>query len=82
MMGVKKTTIFVVDMTCSSCETRITQALGTQDGVIGVKASQSGGRVDIEFDDEKTSIEALKSIIGKTGYTLGKSDRTSAMIAA
>lgn len=69
----KKTTIMIVDMICSSCEARISRTLAAIDGVTAVSVSLKGGRADIEYDEKKTSIEALKAAIEKAGYTVGKS---------
>lgn len=77
----KKTTIFIVDMTCSSCEARIARTLAALDGVITAKVSLKGGRADIEYDDTKTTIEAMKAAIEKAGYTVGKSGGASTTIA-
>jgi len=80
-MGVRKTTIFVSGMTCSSCEARIARALENSAGVSQTRASLSGGRVDIEYDDDKITIEALKAVIEKAGYRVGKGGRTGTVIA-
>jgi len=80
-VSVKKTTIFIVDMTCSSCEARVTKTLMALEGVISAKVSLKSGRADIEYDDNKTTIEAMKAAIEKAGYTVGKSGGTSTTIA-
>jgi len=67
----RKTTIYVVDMTCSSCVARITQILEAVDGVAAVRVSLKGGRADIEYDPTKTTVEAMKATIEKAGYTTG-----------
>ncbi|MCX7028477.1 MAG: sulfite exporter TauE/SafE family protein [Spirochaetes bacterium] len=77
----KKVTIHVADMACASCETRIEKALGKGDGVVSARASIKGGRVDIEYDDDKTSLEELKSIIRKNGYSVGADVRAIPAIA-
>ena len=80
-MSLKKATISVVDMTCSSCEARISKALGNSDGVFKARASLKSGRVEVEYDDQKTTIEELKSIIGKSGYTVGENRGAGTAIA-
>ncbi len=80
-MGTKRTTMFVVDMTCSACETRIKKVLEALDGVIAAEARLKGGRVDIEYDDGKTTIGAMKAVIEKNGYTVGNSKSASTTIA-
>lgn len=80
-MGTKKATIFVVDMTCSACESRIKKVLEALDGVIAAEASLRGGRVEVEYDDEKTTIGTMKAAIEKNGYTVGNSKNASMTIA-
>lgn len=77
----KKATIFIVDMTCSSCEARIARTLTAIDGVISARVSLKGGRADIEYDDSRTTIEAMKAAIGKAGYTVGAGGGASTTIA-
>ncbi|MCE1195239.1 sulfite exporter TauE/SafE family protein [bacterium] len=69
----KKTTITIVDMICSACEARISKALAAIDGVISASVSLKGGRADIEYDESRTTVDALKAAIEKAGYTVGKS---------
>ena len=80
-MSTKKTTIFVVDMTCSSCEARISKTVKALDGVAAVQVSLKGGRVDLEYDDEKTTIVTIKAAIEKIGYTIGNNRNASTTIA-
>lgn len=77
----KKTTITIVDMICSSCEARISKALAAIDGVISARVSLKGGRADIEYDESKTTVAALKAAIEKAGYTVGKSGGASSAVA-
>lgn len=77
----KKATIFIVDMTCSSCEARVAGILAALDGVTSARVSLKGGRVDIEYDDSRTTIEAMKAAIGKAGYTVGAGSGLSTTIA-
>ena len=77
----KKATIFIVDMTCSSCEVRIARTLAALDGVTTVKVSLGGGRADIEYDDNKTTIQAMKAAVEKAGYTVGTGRNASTTVA-
>ena len=77
----KQTTILIVDMMCSSCEARISKALAAIDGVISARVSLKGGRADVEYDEGKTTVEALKAAIEKAGYTVGKSGGASSAVA-
>ena len=80
-MGMKRAVLFVTDMICSACETRIARAVKAIDGVIAVRVTLKGGRVDIEYDDEKTTSEAIKAAIENAGYTVGKNKNAPTMIA-
>jgi len=69
-MGRRQTTLFVEGMTCSSCEARISAALRKAPGVIEANVSLKGGTARIEFDEENTSVDNLKAVIEKIGYTV------------
>ena len=40
------------------------------DGVIGIKASSKDNEINIEFDNETTSLEMIKDVIVEAGFTL------------
>jgi len=80
-MGNRTLKMFVEGMTCSSCESRIERALLAIPGVLRAKASQRGGEVIFEYDDEQTSPEAAKAAIEKTGYTVKDKRNASTLIA-
>ncbi len=81
-MSSKQTILFVGGMTCSSCEARISAALRKAPGVIEAKASLKGGSAWIEFDDETTSVDNLKAVVEKNGYTVkNKKSAASTMVA-
>ena len=80
-MGNRTLTIFVDGMTCSSCEGRIERALLAIPGVQRAKASQRGGEVIFEYDDDRTSPEAAKAAIEKAGYTVKDKRNASTLIA-
>lgn len=75
-MASKRTTLFVEGMTCSSCEARIASALRKIDGVIEAEANLKGGTAVVEYDEDKISVDSLKTAIEKAGYTV--KDRKSA----
>jgi len=76
-MGMKRAVLFVTDMICSACETRIARAVKAIDGVIAVRVTLKGGRVDIEYDDEKTTSEAIKAAIENSRvYSREEQERT------
>ncbi|KHD36294.1 heavy metal transport/detoxification protein [Clostridium acetobutylicum] len=67
-MSIKKDSIKVYDMTCTSCEKKIEKALKTLPGVISVKASFVKQIVTIEYDDTICTIQKIKSEINSAGY--------------
>ena len=60
----------VTDMKCGGCETNITGKLEAINGVISVKASFKDKEVSVEYDEEKTSLDALKDTITGAGFTV------------
>jgi len=80
-MGYTTLTLFVEGMACSSCEKRIEKALTAIPGVLRAKARQRGGQVVVDYDEDKTSPEALKAAIEKAGYTVKKGRDASTLIA-
>lgn len=68
-------------MICSSCEARISGTLSAIDGVLAVRVSLRGGRAEIDYDENRTTVEALKAAIEKAGYTVGRSGGASAGVA-
>jgi copper chaperone len=60
----------VTDMKCGGCETNITGKLGAINGVVSVKASFKDKVVSIEYDAEKTSLDAIKGAITGAGFTV------------
>lgn len=71
----KKATIQLETLTCPSCIAKIEGALKKVDGVddASTKISFSSSRVRLDFDDTKTSIEAIENSITKMGYSVEKS---------
>ena len=63
-------TISVNGMTCTACETHINHAINEIEGVVNAKSSYKNGNTLVEFDKSKTSIEAIKNTINKTGYSV------------
>jgi sulfite exporter TauE/SafE/plastocyanin domain-containing protein/copper chaperone CopZ len=72
-MSIKRESIKVYDMTCTSCEKRVERTVRKLNGVVNVKASFGGQFADIEFDDKLCSIEKIKTAIQSVGYGTEKS---------
>ncbi|MFI3186447.1 MAG: heavy-metal-associated domain-containing protein [Methylococcaceae bacterium] len=60
----------VTGMKCGGCESNVTNKLKAIDGVIGIKASSKDNEINIEFDNETTSLEMIKDVIVEAGFTL------------
>lgn len=67
-MSVKKTRIKVYDMTCTSCEKRVENAIMKLYGVVSAKASYSGQYVDVEFDCDLCTLDSIKAAVKDAGY--------------
>lgn len=62
------TTIGVQGMTCGGCVNSVTKALNSVAGVEDVKVSLENNQATVNYDDSKTSVEALKEAIEDAGY--------------
>jgi len=60
-------TIQVTGIRCERCVTRLAAALTGQDGLEQANANLMG-QVMLEFDDEKTSRDALVAAMAKAGF--------------
>jgi sulfite exporter TauE/SafE/plastocyanin domain-containing protein/copper chaperone CopZ len=80
-MSKRRETFYVDGMTCSACEARISRSLLAIEGVSGAEARVQGGRVEVEFDDSLTGLEALKAEVEKAGYAVRKRKGASTTIA-
>lgn len=67
---VKTVKLKITGITCAGCSGAIYKALKEVDGVIEHSVEYPGDIAIIEFDDTKTSIEALQKVIEKKGYTV------------
>ena len=65
----KKISLTVEGMSCSHCERAITNAMEDL-GVTSVTASAQNSLVEVEFDENKLTLEAIKAEITETGYTV------------
>ena len=63
-----ETILDVAGMSCSSCARRISNALGSLDGVAAVEVRLKDGQVHVRHDPTKTSVDALVATLDKAGY--------------
>jgi copper chaperone len=67
---IESVVLTVTGMKCGGCETNITDGLKAINGVVSVKASFKDNEVNVEYDTEKTSLDALKDTITGAGFTV------------
>lgn len=64
----KKITLNVKGMHCPSCEVLVKDSLDELEGIDRVKTNSKSGIVEVDFDESKTDIDKIKSVIIKEGY--------------
>lgn len=69
-----KATIQLEPLTCPSCIAKIEGAVRSIDGVDKetIKVQFNSGKVKLEFDEGKTSVDAISDAIVKVGYDVLK----------
>ncbi|MGZ8189621.1 MAG: heavy-metal-associated domain-containing protein [Methylococcaceae bacterium] len=60
----------VTGMKCGGCESNVTDKLTAVDGVLSVLATSKDNEVRVEFDTEKTTLDAIKDAITDAGFTV------------
>lgn len=65
---IKKMTVGIKGMTCTSCEEHIDHAVNELNGILNVHSSYKDGTSEIEFDNSKTTVDEIEKAINKTGY--------------
>jgi copper chaperone CopZ len=58
----------VTGMTCSGCTSKVTAALKAISGVGDVDVSLSAGEVAVQYNEQLTSPDELKSVVRGAGY--------------
>ena len=53
---------------CPSCVTKIERQVGRLEGVENVKVHFASGRVEIDHDETKSSVDDLIAAVDKAGY--------------
>ncbi|WP_078412924.1 copper chaperone CopZ [Priestia abyssalis] len=61
-------TLTVQGMSCGHCVKAIEGSVGELNGVSKVAVHLSEGKVDVEFDKSKVSLEQIKEMIDDQGY--------------
>lgn len=60
----------VTGMKCGGCETNVKTKLYAIEGVLAVNASSKDKTVTVDFDPEKTGLDAIKAGIAEAGFTV------------
>lgn len=63
-------TLTVQGMSCGHCVKAIEGSVGELNGVSKVAVHLSEGKVDVEFDESKVSLEQIKETIDDQGYEI------------
>ena len=63
----EKITLDVLGMKCVNCEKAVVEALSAL-GCQDVSASTEKGRVELDFDASKLSVQIIKDAIAKEGF--------------
>ena len=64
----KKATLNITGMKCGGCEKAVQEAVDAVPGVISSKASAKDGVLEVEFDETKTGLDAIKQVVKVKGY--------------
>lgn len=67
---IESASIIVTGMKCGGCETTVKNTLQALDGVLQVNASSKNDQVDVEFDDDKITLDDIKTSITNAGFTV------------
>jgi len=65
---IKKETLIITGMTCSSCARAIERNVNKLDGVISANVNLATEKLNIEFDETIVDIQKVKDVIIKSGY--------------
>ena len=57
-------------LTCGSCSEKVSTELKTVTGIILSAVDYQSGRVEIAYDNSKTSVKSLEAALQKTGYKI------------
>ncbi|MCK5898111.1 MAG: cation transporter [Methylococcales bacterium] len=66
----KEITLEVTGMKCGGCESTVEEKLHALEGVIKAKAFHKDEEIEIEFDPDKTTLEAIEKVITDEGFKI------------
>ncbi|MFZ5968428.1 MAG: heavy metal translocating P-type ATPase [Bacillota bacterium] len=68
-MSAKNETLNIIGMTCASCAKAVERSVGKVNGVAKASVNFATEKLDIQFDDAKTSLDDIKQAVKNAGYT-------------
>ncbi len=80
--GTAKMRIPIKSMHCTTCVTRIELALQMTPGVVSARASLGTNAVDVEYQPEKTSFDAIRRAIESAGHGWPNPSRRRSRVAS
>ena len=57
-------------LTCGSCSEKVETELGAIKGILLSAVDYQSGRVEIAFDNKKTSVQKIEAALQKTGFKI------------
>lgn len=66
----KKESYLIEGMSCSGCQRAVQKAVANVEGVASADVSLEAASITLEYDPHKTTIDAIKTVIGRIGYKL------------
>lgn len=64
----EKVTLLVEGMSCGHCVKAVESSVGGLNGVASVKVDLENKKVDVEFNQEEVTVDAIKETIDDQGY--------------
>ena len=68
-----RTVLRAEGFSCPSCVEKIEARVGRMDGVSAVKVHFASGRIEVDHDPARSSVEDLVAAVAKAGYTAAPS---------
>jgi Cu+-exporting ATPase len=68
----KNLTLRVKDIACPDCAQKIGQVLQRKQGVSQAEVSFMTGKLTLSYDEDKITLDEIKTTVGKLGYELAE----------
>ena len=66
----------IMGMTCGGCTSSVSNALKAVSGVSNVQVSLSAGEATVQYDEQLTSPDQLKTAVTSAGYSVNATHAT------